>query len=706
MSESVQLPSDRQLVDAARSGSSSAWSELVARHHPAVLGVARELDRRGAQERTDGVFVRLRTDVMRPDEGVEAPMQAFGVRALRPRALALLTGGTYSSVPPHAGTPEVAELAAMGLAFGRLSEPWQTVLWHRLVELEPTAAIAPLMGRTAVEVAALETAAERGLFDGFLAAELDTPGAVEPSCRPVVGLLGAYHRGTLPDAQRRLVDAHLGPRGEAGGRDLDVDTGCGECARRLRVPDDLAVVVPAAIVPGLAGLEVARYRGAIGVAAVALSAAALAAQRSVRANRRARVAAGAVVVVALLAAAFLIRSPFGDLDGEIADLLDRSTTSTTPGTQAPVPDTTQPDGPDRLPNRVELVFAGVAQGIVYVPGGPAVQLGLDLSTPAPVYRNGTATIDLGLNNPSDVTRSVRFSIRPSPGVSFDELAEGDATCVPLGETGATCSLELAPRGSKSVSLRLALDDTVSDRLLVVPSIRSRVLDLPVETVPGLALGVVGRGESVFVGAPLGSSRLLDLPTGVEIDEAVLTWRGDSQVGDGLAEVRFSVPGRAAAVPLAAAPVDVTDLVRSAGSGPYTVDQAVGAGGVGSWTLVVITRRSDSPRRLFVIVEPNRPAGAEAIVTADVPIKSAAPPGPPRFPVRPLVVTLTGPPSAPGATVVVNGSIAEPRASGAAGSPDAYDLDIDSDDDSLLIEVSPTARPPRIAAIGVAIDIVT
>jgi hypothetical protein len=70
------------------------------------------------------------------------------------------------------------------------------------------------------------------------------------------------------------------------------------------------------------------------------------------------------------------------------------------------------------------------------------------------------------------------------------------------------------------------------------------------------------------------------------------------------------------------------------------------------------------------------------------------------------VTLTGPPSAPGATVTVNGSIAEPQASGAAGSPDAYDLDIDSNDDSLLIEVSPTARPPRIAAIGVAIDIVT
>jgi hypothetical protein len=38
------------------------------------------------------------------------------------------------------------ELAAMGLAFGRMSEPWQTVLWHRLVELEPTASIAPLMG--------------------------------------------------------------------------------------------------------------------------------------------------------------------------------------------------------------------------------------------------------------------------------------------------------------------------------------------------------------------------------------------------------------------------------------------------------------------------------------------------------------------------------------------------------------------------------
>jgi hypothetical protein len=697
MSESAQLPSDRQLVDAARAGSSSAWGELVARHHSAVLGVARELDRRGAQDRTDDVFVRLRSELMRTEEGVDVSMQAFGVRALRPRALALLTGGTYSSVPPRAGTPEVAELAAMGLAFGRMSEPWQTVLWHRLVELEPTASIAPLMGRTAVEVVALDTAAERGLFDGFLVAELDAPGAVEPACRPMVALLGAYHRGTIPDAQRRLVDAHIGAAG--------ADIGCDDCARRLRVPDDLQAVVPAAIVPGLTGLDVDRYRGAIGVAAVALGAAALAAQRSARANRRARIAAGAVVIVALLAAAFLIRRPFGDLDGEIADLLDRTTT-TTPGTQTTVPDTSPPESAGRLPNRIELVFAGVAQGIVYVPGGPVVQLGLELSTPAPVYRNGTVTIDLGLSNPSDVGRSVRFAIRPSQGVSFDELAEGDANCISVGETGASCSLELAPLGSETVSLRLALDDTVSNRLLVVPSIRSRVLDLPVETVPGLALGVVGRGESVVIGAPLGSSRQLVLPGDVEIDEAVLTWRADAQVGDGLEDVRFSVPGRVASVPLAAAPVDVTELVRTAGSGTYTVDPSMGADGVGSWTLVVITRRADSLRRLFVVVEPNRPPGAEPAVTVDVPIKSAAPPGPPRFPVRPLIVTLTGPPAAPGATVTVNGSIAEPQASGVDGSPDAYDLDIDSNDDALLIEVSPTARPPRIAAIGVAIDIVT
>jgi hypothetical protein len=61
---------------------------------------------------------------------------------------------------------------------------------------------------------------------------------------------------------------------------------------------------------------------------------------------------------------------------------------------------------------------------------------------------------------------------------------------------------------------------------------------------------------------------------------------------------------------------------------------------------------------------------------------------------------------PGATVTVNGSVAAPRESGVDASLDAYDLDIDSNDDALLIEVSPTARPPRIAAIGVAIDIVT
>ncbi len=185
-------------------------------------------------------------------------------------------------------------------------------------------------------------------------------------------------------------------------------------------------MVPFAIVPGLTGIGVDRYRSAVGAGALAIGASALAARRAERGRRLARVAAGAAVVLAFLAAAFLVREPFGDLDSEIAELLERSTTSVPDGsTTSP---TTAPGGPDSptndLPNRIELVFPGVPQGAVYVPGGRALNLGVSLSTPAPVYAGATGTIDVAITNNDTEDASVRFLVATSSGVSFDQLSEG------------------------------------------------------------------------------------------------------------------------------------------------------------------------------------------------------------------------------------------------------------------------------------------
>lgn len=747
MTEPVPIPSDRQLVAATREGSDEAWGELVARHRPALDALARELHPRDPNAAVEAALAALRRDLIETDPASDEASLGFAVRAIRPRSIALLSGGTYSPVAlatdsegsraddaieddgdtsmPSGAT--AASLAAIAVAFGRLSEPWQTVMWHHVVDGEPAASMTAALGRSPAEVVALEAAAERGLHEAYAAVELETPGSVESACRPIVPLLAAHQRGTLSDPERRRVDAHLGSEPSADGS-FDGESGCAACRRRLDVMSDLDAVVPLALVPGLTGSSVEGYRGIMGIAA-AFGAAALVAHRSARANRRARGGAALVVILALLGAALLIRNPFGDVDGRIADLLDLTTTTTLPGGSS-TSSTTTPGTPEPLPSRIEILFPGVPQGITYVPGGPSADLSLSLSSPAPVYRGGTGTVDAELTNESATPLTVDFVIRSSEGVSFDEVAEGAATCKPDGD-GALCKVNLDAGATAEMGLRFAFDVAVPDRVVVASSIRSRVLQLPIVSVPGLVLGLVGRGDLVVAGNALtqSSSALLELPVDADIDEAVLVWQGAEPASAWVDEVGIIVPGEATAQPVMAEPragvqsgelqvgfrstADVTDLVRAAGPGRYTVVPASGntTEVEGAWTLLVVTRQSAAIRRLVVVVDPLRPAPATSPVVVDVPIESAAPAGPPRSPVRPTTVTVNSPFAAPGAgvdvSVTVNGDVltAGPDDTDDTGVT-TYALDIDATQDALAVAVSTTMRPYRIAVIGLAVDIVT
>ncbi len=765
MAEPFQLPSDRELVAATRAGSDQAWDELRSRHRDAVAAVARARDRRGADLAADEALAALREAITA--DSADAASTDFAIRAVRPRALVCLTGGAYAPIAPDAsitadepssGTvrraviggeePDAAmpaadvsaDLAVLATAFGRLSEPWQTVLWHRHVESEPAASLTAMLGRSPTEVIALGSSAERGLFDAYTAVELETEGAISRECRPIVALLPGYHRGTLADAQRREVAAHLGAEGggasggdgAGGGRN-----GCVDCRRRLALPDGFDIALPLAVVPGVTGLSVVRYREALGVGVGVIGASALAAQRSQRANRWARLGAAAVVIIALLGAALVIRSPFDDLDGRIADLFEQSTTTVPLGggsaVTVPPVDTTDAAA---LPSRIELLFPGVPQGVVYVPGGPAVSLGLSLSAPAPVYRGGTGTIDLGITNELDVATSVTFVVRTSAGVTFDELTEGDAACESAGTAGASCMLDLAAGSRAGLSLRFALDSTVSERLVVVPSIRSNVLDLPVETVPGLLLGLVGRGELLVAGNDIGecaggdcpvgdqaagSSAVLDLPPGADVDDALLVWHSDGTDSDEMPEVGLITPGDSTlrVVPAERSEsvdsrfrsvADVTALVQSAGGGVYAVVQPTSAPD-GWWTLLVVTRRPAPTRGLFVVVDPLRPVGPDSPVEVVVPIAPPEPPGPPRSLTRDVVVSVQGVlgsnegTTAPAIGVVVEGQSPSEEPIGSGGTVTSYALSIDSTVDALTVEVSTSMVPFRIAVVGFSADIV-
>jgi hypothetical protein len=743
MNDHLQPPSDLALEALTRSGSDAAWAELRARHVDAVAALARSRSPRRSAATAGTVFDELRERI-----GAPAPTDGDPLPPIRPRAIGLLTGGTYGPAwsPPtpsdpgvDAGQPDRAELVELATAFRRLPTAWQAVLWHRWIERAPAAELTAILGRPAAEVVALEQTARRGLTDSY--AEVMLAAAPEASCAPVIPLLGAYRRGALPETQRRVVDHHLAA------------DGCDACRSRLGTIDHLPGIVPAALVPGLVGVDVDRYRQLLGVGGLALGTAALATRRTDRGRRRASVGAVAAIVLALLAAALFVRAPFGDLDSELADLLDRmsTTTTTTPASTTTSPGSTGPVA-EALPNRIELVFPGAPQGAVYVPGGRALNLGISLSAPGPVYAGATGTIDAAITNHDSQDASVRFLVRSSPGVSFDRLVRGIGSCVGELEGGARCSLSLPAGATAEMSLRFAVDAEVPDRLVVVPSIRSEVLDVPVEFVPGLLVGQIGRGDLRTGGATLGScapssncpngrrdasSAELDLPADATVERALLVWEGDRPDASWADTVGLIPAGSPTAVSVSSGNVpppsgalttgagvgtsetqsesgfrsvaDVTDLVRDAGGGTYTVVRAPSTDdpGDGSWTLTVLTEANAGPLRLFVVVRPGQIVVPDMPLELDIPIAGSSPPVTPQ---RPVGLALQAATSGSGVSrVTVNATpIGDGDALagvGEAGGTVTYDLVIASTENTLTLVATTSADALRLASIALAADIV-
>lgn len=756
MTDHPQLPSDQALAEHTRAGVEAAWVELRARHSDAIRMLARARSQRHVDATVDDVFVRLREELTADEVDAGADRRP----PIRPRIIGLLTGGSYGpawSPPSTHSEPALddAELAErrehldIARAFGNLPTTWQTVLWHRWVERTPAAGLTAILGRRAADVVALEQTAERGLTDAYADVVLSGTPPPDPACRSVIPLLGAVRRDVLPEVQRRVVDAHLGV----------ATAGCTSCRRHLDLLGRLPEVLPPAVVPGLVGLAADRYRSVIGVGALAMGATALAERRSERSRRLARVGAVVAVVLALLGAAFFVREPFGDLDSELADLLERVTPTTEPTDLGST--TTVPGGsstPDALANRIELVFPGAPQGAVYVPGGRALNLGISLSTPAPVYAGATGTIDTAITNNDTEDASVRFVVRSSPGVSFDQLSSGVGSCVVEQQGGARCTLSLPAGTTGLMSLRFSLDVDVSDRLVVVPSIRSDVLEVPVSFVDGLLLGQVGNGDLRTAGATLGacdvsaacpsgrreaSSALVDLPAGAAVERAVLVWEGtrsDAAWADTIglipsgSSTAVAVSSGNLAPPSGAATTgfevgtsetadgsgfrsiaDVTDLVRAAGGGDYTVVRAPSTGdpGDGSWTLTVITQSPTSPRRLFVVIRPDQLVEPDNELVVDVPIAGSSPP---LTPVRGVTVGVQAATIGAGTSVLtVNGvDVVDDTRSGSAGLSDVgvsggtviYDLSISTTEDTLSFVATTSTDALRLASIGLAADIVS
>ncbi|MFD7718066.1 sigma-70 family RNA polymerase sigma factor [Streptomyces sp. NPDC059814] len=238
--------SDAELgAEVRKAGDKAALAELYRRHHAAVLGYARTFAREPhtAEDLASEAFARV-LRVVRSGAGPEAAWRPYlltvvrhtaGEWAATERRTELsedfeqwLDGRTAVTADAggaeHAGGEErmiaLEDRDMIVRGFHTLSERWQAVLWHSVVEGESAERIGVLLGMSASGVTSLTARAREGLREAYLRAHAES-GSRSEECRRHGSLLAAaVRRGSRRD---RRLGRHLAD--------------CGDCRRAL---DELA----------------------------------------------------------------------------------------------------------------------------------------------------------------------------------------------------------------------------------------------------------------------------------------------------------------------------------------------------------------------------------------------------------------------------------------------------------------------------------
>lgn len=171
-------PSDRELIDSVRQGSTDAYAQLYERHVNAAYSMARQVAKSPgeADDLVSEAFVRV-LDTMRAGNGPNTAFRAYLLTSLRNTAYDRSRRERKIQLSEDVDEIGVAELslpfsdpALAGLersmvatAFSRLPERWQAVLWHVEIEGEAPGQVASVFGLTANGVSALAYRAREGL---------------------------------------------------------------------------------------------------------------------------------------------------------------------------------------------------------------------------------------------------------------------------------------------------------------------------------------------------------------------------------------------------------------------------------------------------------------------------------------------------------------------------------------------------------------
>ncbi|WP_197321326.1 sigma-70 family RNA polymerase sigma factor [Saccharomonospora sp. NB11] len=211
---------DAELIASVRAGRIEEYGVLYERHVASATRLARQLCRSSAD--ADDVvaesFAKV-LDAIRDGKGPDHAFRPYLLTTVRHtaygRAKAANRVRPTDDIPTVADTtttftdPAVEELerSLVTRAFHRLPERWQAVLWHTVIEQQPPAEVAPLLGMSANAVSALAYRARAGLRQEYLQAHLSETSA--PRCRATATKLGAWTRDGLSLRERAQVEHHL-----------------------------------------------------------------------------------------------------------------------------------------------------------------------------------------------------------------------------------------------------------------------------------------------------------------------------------------------------------------------------------------------------------------------------------------------------------------------------------------------------------------
>ncbi|WP_051898664.1 sigma-70 family RNA polymerase sigma factor [Sciscionella sediminilitoris] len=217
-------PSDAELINSVRHGSTTAYGELYQRHVAAAYNLARQVSRSPAEadDLVSEAFAKV-LDTLRAGNGPDTAFRAYLLTSLRhtaydktrrDRKVEYTDDVTTSGAPADSISVPFSDTAVAGLdrslaarAFARLPERWQTVLWHMEVEGSSASEVATILGISPNGVSALAYRAREGLRQAYLQVHLAETG--EDRCRATVDRLGAWTRGGLAKRETAQVEAHL-----------------------------------------------------------------------------------------------------------------------------------------------------------------------------------------------------------------------------------------------------------------------------------------------------------------------------------------------------------------------------------------------------------------------------------------------------------------------------------------------------------------